>query len=488
MGNTYLGLTFTDVLYREYVMPPYSALSTSIALTYINNTAYPFNVTSFGILTPSELELLTKGTYSIIETYQTTTTNYNPEAVASEEPINNIYSLAGYVLPDLMGFFVNSSSPTTSLTPLYMTSIYPNVFSTTPSAVAFNLTMGIPIYAHVVTSIIATAYPNDTFLYAAEPAYSEYRLLVNESLMEPVTPLPAVIDGSPTTLTASPLTGLYPTTYAVEVTQSESSEVNFTYYAVPNLASYRLWEAYVNATGMTSVTNATIGIYAANATGWYYVYSVNVTSTFQQAMVRTVPLYVYLNYGEITSVVQSPTEVAVVLYVYGSGTYYILPPAYYGDHTHIEYPPISSGFGGIVHHYTENLYTVATGPMAGTTQTVTFTYPTVNATWMPYFGSPLTVVIPIPSSGEAVFDIPWWAPTTGAYGTRIARFWVMGTTSTQNIGYGSITTVYTPSQYTPTAPSPLPELAISSYVLLNYITPSGGAPRYSRARYRRAWL
>lgn len=135
------------------------------------------------------------------------------------------------------------------------------------------------------------------------------------------------------------------------------------------------------------------------------MYSVNVTSTFQQAMTRTVPLYVYLNYGKITSVVQSPTEVAVVLYVYGSGTYYILPPAYYGDHTHIEYPPISSGFGGVVHHYTESLYTVATGSMAGTTQTVTFTYPTVNATWYPYFGSPLTVVIPIPSSGEAVFDM-----------------------------------------------------------------------------------
>jgi len=110
----------------------------------------------------------------------------------------------------------------------------------------------------------------------------------------------------------------------------------FNYTTYPNLASYRLWEAYINATGMTSVTNATIGIYAYNGT-WYYVYSVNVTQQFQEAMVRTIPLYVYLDYGKITSVVQSPTEVAVVLYVYGSGTYYVLPPAYYGDHTHIEH-------------------------------------------------------------------------------------------------------------------------------------------------------
>jgi len=46
VGNTYLGLTFTDVLYREYVMGG-SALATSIALTYISNTVYPFDVTEF---------------------------------------------------------------------------------------------------------------------------------------------------------------------------------------------------------------------------------------------------------------------------------------------------------------------------------------------------------------------------------------------------------------------------------------------------------
>lgn len=318
VGNTYLGLTFTDVLYRQYVMDG-SALATPIALTYINNTAYPFNITDFGILNVTSLELLTKGTSAIVETYQTITTDYNPQAVASEELIN-VYSLAGYVLPNLGGFFVNSSSPTTSLTPLYMTSIFPNVFSATPNAVAFNLTMGIPIYAHVGTAITATAYPNDTFLYAPSSAYSEYRLLVNESLMEPITPT-AVIDGSSTTPPTISLSGVYPPINATVITQSASSAVNFTYIPAPNLASYRLWEAYINATGMTSVTNATIGIYAANATGWYYVYSVNVTQQFQEAMVRTIPLYVYLSYSKISSVVQSPTEITVVLYVYGSGTY-----------------------------------------------------------------------------------------------------------------------------------------------------------------------
>ncbi|PLC64710.1 hypothetical protein B7L70_10995, partial [Vulcanisaeta sp. EB80] len=470
VGNTYLGLTFTDVLYREYVMKQYSALSTQTALTYINNTAYPFNVMSFGILNVTVLNLTAKGTSAIVEN----SINYwQLEAAPSEENISNVYSLAGYVLPNLGGFFVNSSSPTTSLTPLYMTSIYPNVFSTTPIGVTFNLTMGIPIYAHVGTTIVATAIPNDIFLYAPPPTiYSEYRLLVNESLMEPVTPIPAVIDGSSQSLQATSLSGVYPTTYAVEVTQKASSMVEFNYTAVPNLASYRLWEAYINATGMTSVTNATIGIYAANATGWYYVYSVNVTQQFQEAMVRAIPLYVYLSYSKISSVVQSPTEVAVVLYVYGSGTYYVLPPAYYGDHTHIAYPVISSGFGGVVNYYTENLYTTYT---TSTTKTVTFTYPTVNATWYPYFGSPLTVVIPVGSNGEAVFDMPWWAPTTGAYGTRIARFWIMGTTSTPNVGYGSITPVIKPSQYVAGAVSPLPEYAISSYVLLNYITPMGNA-------------
>jgi hypothetical protein len=177
--------------------------------------------------------------------------------------------------------------------------------------------------------------------------------------MEPITPT-AVIDGSSTTPLTISLSGVYPPINATVITQSASSAVNFTYIPAPNLASYRLWEAYINATGMTSVTNATIGIYAANATGWYYVYSVNVAQQFQEAMVRTIPLYVYLSYSKISSVVQSPTEIAVVLYVYGSGTYYVLPPAYYGDHTHIEYPVISGGFGGVVNYYTENLYTTYT--------------------------------------------------------------------------------------------------------------------------------
>ncbi|WP_069808305.1 hypothetical protein [Vulcanisaeta thermophila] len=461
VGNTYIGLTFTDVLYREYVMPG-SALSTSTALGFINNLAYPFNVGSFGILNVTKLELLTQGAKAITETYNGMTFDYNPAAVASQELINNVYSMAGYVLPNLMGFFVNSTSPTTSLTPLYMTSIYPNVFNTTPSAVAFNLTMGLPVYTHVGTTITATAYPNDTFLYAPSAAYSEYRLLVNESLMEPTK---VTLNGS--AVTPSELSGVYPPTYAVGVTQKYSSTLNFTYYLVPNAASYRLWEAYVNATGMTSVTNATIAIYAANSTGWYYVYSVNVTKEFQEAMVRTIPLYVYLNYAAISSKVQSPTKLAVVLYVYGSGTYYVLPPAASADHVHLEYPVISSGFGGVVNYYTKNLYVTSTG----TTKKVTFTYPTVNATWYPYFGSPLTVIIPVGSNGEATFDLPWWAPTTGAYGTRIARFWVMGTTGTTNVGFGSIT----PAPYVAGGISPLPKYAVSSYVLLNYITPTQGA-------------
>jgi len=469
VGNTYLGLTFTDVLYRQYVMAP-STLSTKIALKYINNTAYPFNVTSFGILNVTVLNLTAKGTSAIVEDH----TNYwQLEAVKRMENISNVYSLAGYVLPNLGGFFVNSSSPTTSLTPLYMTSIFPNVFSATPGAVAFNLTMGIPIYARVGTAITATAYPNDTFLYAPSSAYSEYRLLVNESLMEPVKSIPAVIDGSSQSLQATSLSGVYPTTYAVKVTQKASSMVEFNYTAVPNLASYRLWEAYINATGMSSVTNATIVIYAANETGrWYYVDRVDATQQFREAMNRTIPLYVYLDYGKISSKVQSPEKVAVVLYVYGKGTYYVLPPAYHGDHTHIEYPVISSGFGGVVKHHTKELYTTYT---TSKTVKLTFTYPVVNETWFPYFGSPLTVVIPVGSKGEAVFDIPWWAPTTGAYGTRIARFWIIGTTSTPNVGYGSITPIITPSQYVAGAVSPLPEYEISNYVLLNYITPKYNA-------------
>jgi hypothetical protein len=343
-----------------------------------------------------------------------------------------------------------------------MTSIYPNVFSNVPTAVAFNLTMGLPTYGYITTGVVALAYPNDSFLYAPSVAYSEYRLLVNESLMEPTS---VTLNGTIVKLTN--LTVVYPPTYAIEVSQSYLSKLNFTYYAIPNMASYRLWEAYVNATGMTSVTNATVAIYAANKTGWYYVYSVNVLPTFESAMKRTLPLYVYLSYAKISSVVESPTEVAVVLYVYGSGTYYILPPAYYGDHAHLEYPPISSGFGGVVHHYTKNLYVTSTG----TTETLTFTYPSVNATWYPYFGSSLTVVIPVGSNGKAVFDVPWWAPTTGAYGTRIARFWIMGTKNTERVGYGTITTIITPSQYVAGTVSPLPEYAVSSYVLLNYITP-----------------
>jgi hypothetical protein len=133
---------------------------------------------------------------------------------------------------------------------------------------------------------------------------------------------------------------------------------------------------------------------------------------------------------------------------------------------------ISSGFGGVVNYYTAKLYKTYT---TSKTVKLTFTYPVVNETWFPYFGSPLTVVIPVNAKGEAVFDMPWWAPTTGAYGTRIARFWIMGTESTPNVGYGSITPVITPSQYVAGTVSPLPEYAISSYVLLNYITPKYNA-------------
>ncbi len=485
VGNTYLGLTFTDVLYREYVMPG-TTLGTSTAQQYISNILYPFSNAilansmgySSGILTPSEIyAIMNNGTYAIVETYGATTMDYNPRTVLGYEPVNNYYSMAGYVLPDLMGFFVNSSSPTTGLTPLYMTSIFPNVFKPAPSIVVFNLTMGIPTYSTILGTT-ATAYPpNDTLLYAPSASYSEYRLLINETLLPPTY---VSLNGTSGQPSATLLETIYPTTYAAEISQQYYSVINFTYvipsYVYP--ASYRLWEAYINATGMSSITNATIGIYAANATGWYFVYSVNETSLFQEAMTRTIPLYLPLNVAEIESTVEGANAIAVVLYVYGSGSLYILPPAAAADHVHVQYPVLSTGFGGTVEEYTSaNLYVNSTGTG---TMTITYSYPVPNTEWYPYFGSPLTVVIPVPSSGEAVFDLPWWAPTTGAYGTRIARFWVMGASSgsylvTPNIGYGSITAVITPGQYTPTAPSPLPELAISSYVLLNYITPEQGA-------------
>jgi hypothetical protein len=102
VGNTYLGLTFTDVLYREYVMPGSSLYSTTTK-TYISNLLYPFNITSSGMLTPNMLELLKYGQASIVETYTPTIKNYNPQAVASQELIDNTYSFAGYVLPNLAG-------------------------------------------------------------------------------------------------------------------------------------------------------------------------------------------------------------------------------------------------------------------------------------------------------------------------------------------------------------------------------------------------
>lgn len=272
VGNTYLGLTFTDVLYREYVMPG-TTLGTSTAQQYISNILYPFSDAisansmgySSGILTPSEIyAIMNNGTYAIVETYGATKMDYNPRTVLGYEPVTNYYSMAGYVLPNLMGFFVNSSSPTIGLTPLYMTSIFPNVFSSTPSIVVFNLTMGIPTYSTILGTT-ATAYPNDTLLYAPSTSYSEYRLLINETLLPPTY---VSLNGTSGQPSATLLETIYPTTYAAEISQQYYSVLNFTYVIPSNVypASYRLWEAYINATGMSSITNATIGIYAANAT------------------------------------------------------------------------------------------------------------------------------------------------------------------------------------------------------------------------------
>jgi len=84
---------------------------------------------------------------------------------------------------------------------------------------------------------------------------------------------------------------------------------------------------------------------------------------------------------------------------------------------------LTTGMGGYVTPTSEPLYVNSTGA----TIYLNYTEVEVDALWYPYFGSPLTVVIPVGSNGEAVFDVPWWAPTTAAYGTRIARFWIMGT-------------------------------------------------------------
>jgi len=453
VGNTYLGLTFTDVLYREYVTPG-TALGTNTAQQYISNMLYPFNES--GILGPivTPVYVLVNGSHAITEIVQGEQVTVSPPI---PKEVNNTYSFAGYVLPNLGGFFVNASTPTTGLVPLYMTSISPNTFGplppgATPPPVYFNLTMGIPMFTYTPTLtgvVLGNATPSDIFNYPfGMPQFTipEYWLVTAEwELWQ------------------------FPT--AVYNTTDTNLYINFTIPQPEGIWSYRLFVGYFNETGVTAVYNITATVYVQLTNGtWYRVYSVSepLTQEFRFGVGRVNPVNIFINYTAISALVP-PSKVAnlsIVFYLNYT----------YSNSANITFaygvwPWLTTGMGGYVTPASEPLYVNSTGA----TIYLNYTEVKVDDLWYPYFGSPLTVVIPVGSNGEAVFDVPWWAPTTAAYGTRIARFWIMGTTSTTNVGYGSITPVITPSQYVPGTVSPLPEYAISSYVLLNYITPMGGA-------------
>jgi type II secretory pathway pseudopilin PulG len=451
VGNTYLGLTFTDVLYREYVTPG-TALGTDTAQQYISNMLYPFNES--GILGPivTPVYVYVNGSHAITETVQGTPVTVSPPI---PKPVDNTYSFAGYVLPNLGGFFVNASTPTTGLVPLYMTSISPNTFTGTPGEVYFNLTMGLPMYSLASTltgAVFGNVTPSDIFNYP----------LVYTPTMPGIITIPEywlVIDEWQL---------WWPPPYMYNTTDT-NLYINFTIPQPEGIWSYRLFVGYFNETGVTAVYNVTATVYVQLTNGtWYRVYSVPLTQEFRFGVGRVNPVSIFINYTAISALVP-PSKVANLSIVFYLN--YTYSNAANITFAYGWWPWLTTGMGGYVTPVSEPLYVNSTGA----TMYLNYTEVEVDPLWYPYFGSPLTVVVPVNATGEAVFDVPWWAPTTAAYGTRIARFWIMGTTSTPNVGYGSITPVITPSQYVAGTVSPLPEYAISSYVLLNYITPMGNA-------------
>jgi len=222
------------------------------------------------------------------------------------KPVDNTYSFAGYVLPNLGGFFVNASKPTTSLVPLYMTSIWPNTFFGKPpfGVVFFNLTMGLPMFTYTPTLtgvVLGEATPADVFHYVWwQPSESEYSLITAEEQLPPTY----VYNTTDTNLYINFTNLLPPVPPTAPPTAGEG------------IWSYRLFVGYFNETGVTAVYNVTATVYVQLTNGtWYRVYSVPLTQEFRFGVGRVNPVSIFINYTAISALVP-PNKVANLTIVF----------------------------------------------------------------------------------------------------------------------------------------------------------------------------
>ncbi len=403
LNKLYLGLTFTDAFFKVYAYNGRSKLTTTNVRNFLTRVLEPF-IEGSGIEARNVMLVLNGSRMVRVDGVFVDNARY--------ENINASYSLAAYVLPNLMGFYVNASKPSIDMTPLYMTAI-----NVTDDRAYFNVTIGIPAYYENHSAV-----PNATF-------EGVYKALTNESLQTPTT---TYVNGSQ-----------QPPVVNREFTYVTIS-FNYTYNE-----NYTLWKAYVNATKMSRVDKAVLAVYARNDSGWFKAYEINVTEAFKEAMARITPLFVYVNYTKVKSAVESPNELAIVLTVKGKG-----------KGLEIRGGNLSTAFPGRIESVRSNVYTTRGGDV------VRASVKRILPNYDEYFGSPFTIVVPV-VDGEATIEMPMWAPVTPAYGARIARFWIMATKETRNVGYGEINVVRKVEGL-------LPIYDVKSYVLLNYIEPSGG--------------
>ncbi|GEM_PF-1302179 len=465
--NTYIALTFRDALFRLFV-------ANGTGYSFINETE-PYMKE---VLKPGEglvnAPLFYDGYVWIenISDYVSATIWKDSGTVTPPVLLRGIrfylgepYGIAGYVLPNLGGFNVSENK-------IEITGLPMSTFYRCESDWCLNATLGI--------NLTKTAWwlAIGKYTFNVVPYYPYLNNYVNITHEKLVTPDEYEIKEASRVVSDR---------YRVTVylpSSLKTVNVTLTFEVDDDYIDYRLVRAMLEVSDKAIIKEAFINIYMTyELVGKKYKVKIaeyNVTDLFLEAkdLRRRIPIMLWINYSKVTELLPKDADFKSYVIEYlvkgkRDKEYFSLvsPPdveliyRYTGKKVGLyNWTVLSTGFGGAVDLVNDvKVYRNGLDKDVDVDRLVRIT---PDEFWINTFGSPLLVLIPVSPEGKAVFSVPSWTLTTGAWGTRIMRVWVLGTEETPNVGYGEIKAIYVPEYK-----DVLPKYSIESYAVLNYVEP-----------------